>query len=46
MAAITKLEKYKDYLDRALSYYYGDDVFIKYFNRISKKSQEFFFICK
>ena len=29
-----ELDKYKEYLDKALSYYCGDDVFQKYFNRI------------
>lgn len=34
--SIKKLEYYKDYLDKALSYYNSDEQFIKYFNRVPK----------
>ncbi len=34
MTSTLKLEKYKNYLEKAISYYFADDVFIKYFNRI------------
>jgi hypothetical protein len=30
------IEKYKDYLDKALSYYYDDLTFIKYFHKVPK----------
>lgn len=45
MLSITKLENYKDYINRALSYYYSDDIFIKYFNRIPKSRYYTFLYC-
>jgi hypothetical protein len=39
------LQKYKNYLDKALSYYVGDDEFLKYFNRIPKSRYYTFEFC-
>ena len=40
-----KLENYKDYLDKAIKYYFSDEVFIKYFNRIPKSRYYTFKYC-
>lgn len=42
---MTVLEIYRDYLDNALSYYYSNDVFLKYFNRIPKSRYYTFLYC-
>ncbi len=39
------IEKYKDYLENALGYYYNDDIFIKYFNKVPKSRYHTFKYC-
>jgi hypothetical protein len=45
MQSLLKLEEYKEYLDKALSYYYPDDFFIKYFHRLPKSRYYSFQYC-
>jgi hypothetical protein len=43
--SVDKLETYKGYLDKAISYYFGNNVFIKYFDRIPKSRYYTFKYC-
>lgn len=45
MLSIIKLEKYKNYLENALRYYFFDDVFIKYFKHVPKSRYHTFKYC-
>jgi hypothetical protein len=42
---MTSIDKYKDYLENALSYYHSDDIFIKYFNKVPKSRYHTFKYC-
>ena len=39
------LEKHKEYLEKAMSYYYNDDLFIKFYNKIPKSRYNTFKYC-
>ncbi len=43
--SIIKLEKYKELLDKAISYYFSDQIFIKYFKRVPKSRYHTFKYC-
>ena len=42
---MTFLEKNKEYLENAMSYYYNDDLFIKYYDKIPKSRYTTFKYC-